>query len=263
MGTKESREMTCFLFFLLFRFSSCVKMKRRLLTPHVLGGIMEKRISIAIDGPAAAGKSTVAKIVAEGLQYIYIDTGAMYRALTFKSLNRQVDLHNESSLMDVLNKSGIELLPGETGQIVLLDGRDVTNEIRTSEVTNNVSVVAAHEAVRKEMVMRQKRFAEKGGVVMDGRDIGTHVLPKAEVKVFLLASVEERAQRRHTENLQKGYPSNLETLKEEIAKRDKFDSEREVAPLKKADDAVEIDTTSLTIQQVVDKILKLAHERIG
>lgn len=224
---------------------------------------MDKRISIAIDGPAAAGKSTVAKIVAEGLEYIYIDTGAMYRALTYKAINNSTDLNNEAALMEILNDAAIELLPGKTGQIVLLDGTDVTNQIRTSEVTNNVSVVAAHEAVREEMVRRQQRFAERGGVVMDGRDIGTHVLPNAEVKVFLLASVEERAQRRHSENIEKGYPSNLETLMQEIAQRDKFDSEREVAPLRKAKDAVEIDTTSLSIQQVVDKIMKLALERIG
>lgn len=224
---------------------------------------MEKRISIAIDGPAAAGKSTVAKIVAEGLEYIYIDTGAMYRALTYKAINSRTDLSNEAALMEILNGAVIELLPGKTGQIVLLDGTDVTNQIRSSDVTNNVSVVAAHEAVRVEMVKRQQRFAENGGVVMDGRDIGTHVLPNAEVKVFLLASVEERALRRHSENIEKGYPSNLETLKQEIAQRDKFDSEREVAPLRKAKDAVEIDTTSLSIQQVVDKIMKLALERIG
>lgn len=232
-------------------------------TVRVIGGIMNKKISIAIDGPAAAGKSTVAKIVAEGLEYIYIDTGAMYRALTYKAITNQIDIKNETELMKILNDSAIELLPGKAGQIVLLDGGDVTNDIRTSEVTNNVSVVAAHEAVRKEMVKRQQRFAEQGGVVMDGRDIGTHVLPNAEVKVFLLASVEERAQRRHSENIQKGYPSDLEILKQEIAQRDKFDSEREVAPLKKAKDAIEIDTTSLSIQQVVDQIMKLALERIG
>jgi len=232
-------------------------------TVRVIGGIMNKKISIAIDGPAAAGKSTVAKIVAEGLEYIYIDTGAMYRALTYKAITNQIDIKNETELMKILNDSAIELLPGKAGQIVLLDGADVTDDIRTSEVTNNVSVVAAHEAVRKEMVKRQQRFAERGGVVMDGRDIGTHVLPNAEVKVFLLASVEERAQRRHSENIQKGYPSDLEILKQEIAQRDKFDSEREIAPLKKAKDAIEIDTTSLSIQQVVDQIMKLALERIG
>jgi CMP/dCMP kinase len=224
---------------------------------------MTRRISIAIDGPAAAGKSTVAKIVAEKLTYIYIDTGAMYRALTYKALNKGASLDNEAELMEILNDTSIELMPGETGQKVLLDGIEVTNEIRSAEVTNQVSYVAVHELVRKEMVKRQQQFAVDGGVVMDGRDIGTHVLPNAEVKVFLLASVDERAQRRHAENIQKGFPSDLEKLKAEIAARDKIDSEREVAPLKKADDAVEIDTTSLSITDVVGKIMELAHERIG
>ncbi|WNF21529.1 (d)CMP kinase [Mesobacillus jeotgali] len=224
---------------------------------------MSRRISIAIDGPAAAGKSTVAKIVAEKLTYIYIDTGAMYRALTYKALNKGASLDNESQLIEILNDTVIELMPGEAGQKVLLDGIEVTNEIRSAEVTNQVSYVAVHELVRKEMVNRQQQFAVDGGVVMDGRDIGTHVLPNAEVKVFLLASVEERAQRRHSENIQKGFPSDLEKLKEEIAARDKIDSEREVAPLKKAHDAVEIDTTSLSIQDVVGKIMDLALERIG
>jgi CMP/dCMP kinase len=224
---------------------------------------MSRRISIAIDGPAAAGKSTVAKIVAEKLTYIYIDTGAMYRALTYKALNKGASLDNEAELIEILNNTSIELMPGESGQKVLLDGIEVTNEIRSAEVTNQVSYVAVHELVRKEMVKRQQQFAVDGGVVMDGRDIGTHVLPNAEVKVFLLASVEERAQRRHAENIQKGFPSDLEKLKEEIAARDKIDSEREVAPLKKADDAIEIDTTSLSITDVVDKIMGLALERIG
>ncbi|MDQ0197493.1 (d)CMP kinase [Neobacillus ginsengisoli] len=224
---------------------------------------MEKKLSIAIDGPAAAGKSTVAKIVAEKLSYIYIDTGAMYRALTYKAIVNHLNLENEDPLLDTLLATEIELLPSENGQFVYLDHRDVTNEIRSSIVTNSVSIVSKHQKVREEMVRRQQAFATEGGVVMDGRDIGTHVLPSAEVKVFLLASVEERAVRRHTENLQKGFPSDLEKLKEEIARRDKIDSEREVAPLKKADDAIEIDTTSLTIPDVVEKIMDLIHERIG
>lgn len=224
---------------------------------------MKKQISIAIDGPAAAGKSTVAKIVAEKLKYIYIDTGAMYRALTYKAIQKGVRLDQEAQLIKILNDTLIELLPGETGQKVLLDGVEVTNDIRSSEVTNQVSYVAVHRLIRREMVKRQQDLAKNGGVVMDGRDIGTHVLPDADVKVFLLASVEERAQRRNAENIQKGFPSNFEKLKEEIAERDKIDSEREVAPLKKAEDAVEIDTTSLSIPDVVDKIMDLALERIG
>jgi CMP/dCMP kinase len=228
-----------------------------------IGGTMEKKLSIAIDGPAAAGKSTVAKIVAEKLSYIYIDTGAMYRALTYKAITNKIDLEDEISLLEILLNTKMELLPSPNGQLVLLDGKDVTQEIRTADVTNNVSFVAKHQKVREEMVRLQQAFAEGGGVVMDGRDIGTHVLPKAEVKVFLLASVEERALRRHTENLQKGFPSNLEQLKEEIARRDKIDSEREYAPLRKAEDAVEMDTTSLTIPEVVENIMALVLERIG
>jgi CMP/dCMP kinase len=228
-----------------------------------LGGNMENKISIAIDGPAAAGKSTVAKIVAEKLSYIYIDTGAMYRALTYKAIVNNLDLEDEYSLLNTLLNSKLELLPSDEGQLVFLDNQDVTDTIRSSEVTNSVSIVAKHQAVREEMVKMQKSFATGGGVVMDGRDIGTHVLPNAEVKVFLLASVEERAIRRHTENLKKGFPSDLALLKEEIAKRDKYDSEREYAPLKKADDAIELDTTSLTITEVVENIMALVSERIG
>jgi CMP/dCMP kinase len=224
---------------------------------------MENKISVAIDGPAAAGKSTVAKIVAEKLSYIYIDTGAMYRALTYKAIYNQLNLEDEALLFDTLLSTVIELKPSDKGQLVFLDNHDVTDLIRTSEVTNSVSYVARHPKVREEMVKRQQAFATKGGVVMDGRDIGTHVLPNAEVKVFLLASVEERAERRHAENLEKGFSSDLEKLKEEIAKRDKIDSEREVAPLKKANDAIEIDTTSLSIPDVVEKIMTLVHERIG
>ena len=223
---------------------------------------MTNRISIAIDGPAAAGKSTVAKIVAEKLTYVYIDTGAMYRALTYKAISKQVSLDDELELMNILNDTSIELLPGDNGQLIYLDGQNVTDEIRTSNVTNTVSIVAKHRLVREEMVKRQQSFAVHGGVVMDGRDIGTHVLPAAEVKIFLLASVDERAVRRHAENLNKGFPSDLEKLKEEISLRDKLDSEREVAPLKKAEDAIEIDTTSLSIDQVVEEIMGVATRKL-
>lgn len=221
----------------------------------------EKKISIAIDGPAAAGKSTVAKIVAEKLSYLYIDTGAMYRALTYKALKSNIDVESETELFQLLMATEIVLEQNSGEQKVILDGNEVTKEIRSPEVTNQVSHVSKHESVRKEMVKRQQQLAEAGGVVMDGRDIGTHVLPNAEVKVFLLASVDERAQRRFEENKKKGIPASLEQLKIEIAKRDKLDSEREVSPLKKAKDAIEIDTTSLTIEQVVEKIMELVKVR--
>lgn len=216
---------------------------------------MDKRISIAIDGPAAAGKSTVAKVVAKKLSYVYIDTGAMYRTITYAALEQKVDIENEEQLMEVVKNVKIEFQQGENTQLVFLNGQDVSEVIRTPEVTNRVSIVAKHRLVREEMVRRQQELAEKGGVVMDGRDIGTHVLPDAEVKIFMLASVEERAERRHLENMNKGFDSNLEQLKEEIAQRDKLDSEREVSPLKKANDALELDTTSLSIEEVVQKIM--------
>ncbi|MDM5374727.1 (d)CMP kinase [Bacillus bombysepticus] len=218
---------------------------------------MDKRISIAIDGPAAAGKSTVAKVVAKELSYVYIDTGAMYRTLTYAALEQKVDIENEEQLMEVVKNVNIEFQQGENTQLVFLNGQDVSEVIRTPDVTNRVSIVAKHRLVREEMVRRQQELAKKGGVVMDGRDIGTHVLPDAEVKIFMLASVEERAERRHLENLNKGFDSNLEQLKEEIAQRDKLDSEREVSPLKKADDALELDTTFLSIEEVVQKIMSI------
>ncbi|MFC0188521.1 (d)CMP kinase [Fictibacillus aquaticus] len=218
-------------------------------------------IRIAIDGPAGAGKSTVAKQVADRLSYIYIDTGAMYRAVALKAIRSSLDLHDGQALKRMLDETTVELIKNDEGQSVFLDGQDVSEEIRSHEVTNNVSFVARLAEVREDLVRRQQLLAEKGGVVMDGRDIGTHVLPKAELKVFLIASADERARRRFEENKLKGFEVNLEELKQEILLRDKRDSEREVAPLRKAEDAVELDTTSMTIQDVVAKILVLAGER--
>ncbi|MCM3617392.1 (d)CMP kinase [Sutcliffiella horikoshii] len=227
----------------------------------------QQKLSVAIDGPAAAGKSTVAKIVADKLGYLYIDTGAMYRAITFQAIRHDVNLEDEKSLQELVEKMEIDLrATNNKTQHVYINDEDVTEQIRTHDVTNNVSIVAKHKSVREEMVARQQILAKRGGVVMDGRDIGTHVLPDAEVKVFLLASVEERAHRRHAENLSKGFESDLEKLKLEIARRDKLDSEREIAPLQKAHDAKEIDTTSLSIDQVVGKIMELVllqSERAG
>jgi cytidylate kinase len=226
------------------------------------GGTMDHNISIAIDGPAAAGKSTVAKILAEDFSYVYIDTGAMYRALTYRAIQKNADLENEELLKEILSATNIELVPDQNGQHVLVNGENVTEVIRTHDVTNSVSIVAKHAYVREEMVKRQREMARGGRVVMDGRDIGTHVLPNAEVKVFLKASVLERAKRRHDENLSKGFESDLEQLKIDISRRDKLDSERVIAPLRKADDAVEIDTTSLSIEGVVEEIKKIVRERL-
>lgn len=224
---------------------------------------MNKKIAIAIDGPAAAGKSTVAKSVARSLSYIYIDTGAMYRALTLKANLLNINCHEEEPLLELLRKTKIDLKQDEKEQLVYMDDKEVTGEIRTEQVTKNVSYVAAHPNVRKEMVKRQQALAEGNGVVMDGRDIGTHVLPDAEVKIFLKASVEERAKRRYEENLKKGYPADLQKLQKEIERRDQLDSERDTAPLIKAEDAIEIDTTLLSINEVVQKILIIAKDKIN
>lgn len=218
-----------------------------------------KKIAIAIDGPAAAGKSTVAKIVAEKLLYTYIDTGAMYRALTLKALNENILLSDETDVYNLLMKTNINLEQTESGQKVLLDSNDVSIDIRTQSVSNNVSTIAKHKAVREEMVSRQRELSKKRGVVMDGRDIGTHVIPDAEVKVFLIASAKERALRRYEEYKKNGIKVNLEELEQDIIKRDEADSKREVAPLIKAEDAIEIDTTNCSIHDVVSKILTIVN----
>ena len=224
---------------------------------------MKKNIQIAIDGPAGAGKSTIAKIVAEKLGYTYIDTGAMYRALTLKALKEHIDLENAESVTNLLANTTIELRPSESGQLVFLDGQDVSKEIRSNEVTGNVSRVSCHASMREIMVDRQREMAERGGVVMDGRDIATAVLPQAELKVYMSATVAERARRRYEDNKQRGIESSIETLKEEIALRDKIDSERDASPLVQAPDAIFLDTTDLTIQQAADAILKLVSERMA
>ncbi|KYG33121.1 (d)CMP kinase [Alkalihalobacillus trypoxylicola] len=224
---------------------------------------MNNCIAIAIDGPAGAGKSTVAKLVAENLSFLYIDTGAMYRAITYAAIKEDVPLENGQKLRDLLDSISIKLISEEKGTKVLINGEDVTTDIRTNEVNQNVSLVSSHELIRIEMVERQRVLAESGQVVLDGRDIGTHVLPKAEVKVFLTASVEERAKRRYEEQLKKGIETDFEQLKQDIARRDELDSTRAIAPLKKAVDAIELDTTTLTIEQVVAKIIELVKERVS
>ncbi|ARK25913.1 cytidylate kinase [Sporosarcina sp. P37] len=218
---------------------------------------------IAIDGPAAAGKSTIAKLVAKKLGYTYIDTGAMYRAITFKVLQHAADPRSEEEIMQLISQTDIELQPGEQVQKVLLDGADVTDAIRSHEVTANVSAIAAMTAVRKLLVAKQQQLAAKSSVVMDGRDIGTSVLPEAELKIFMTASVEERAERRLLEEQQRGMSSDYETLKREISERDKADSERKISPLKKAEDAIIIDTTGKTIEEVTNSIIEYAEKRLA
>lgn len=223
---------------------------------------MLKGISIAIDGPAAAGKSTIAKRIAQKLQYTYIDTGAMYRALTHKAIQSDIDMGSDKELADLLLDTEILLIPDEGGQAVWVDGIDCSEAIRSQQVTGAVSLVASHPTVRKMMVEKQRALANESGVVMDGRDIGTEVLPHADLKIFMTASVDERAERRFQENERRGIHSSLESLKEDIERRDRADSEREVSPLKKAEDAILVDTTSMSIDDVVDKVIELAEKRM-
>lgn len=225
---------------------------------------MLKRLKIAIDGPAAAGKSTIAKMTAKKLGYTYIDTGAMYRALTYKALEENIDINNGAALGGLLRRIDIMLEPlGENGQAVIVDGEDVSEAVRSSKVTAAVSAVATHNEVRELMVEKQRILGNAMGVVMDGRDIGTHVLPDAELKIFMTASVEERALRRYNENNKRGIESSLEMLKTEISERDRADSEREVSPLKQAEDALFIDTTAMSIEEVAKEISRLAKERLA
>lgn len=215
--------------------------------------MVNSNVKIAIDGPASSGKSTVAKLLAKEFSLLYIDTGAMYRALTYAALENNIPIDEEDQLAKLLEKIDIKLKKRNDHQLVFLDGKNITEEIRKNNVTNNVSMVSSFEKVRKKLVSQQRKISKDAGVVMDGRDIGTVVLPKADIKFFLVASAEERAARRHLENKEKGIQSNLTKLKEEIRLRDEFDSTREVSPLKQAEDAIRLDTTSLSIEEVVNK----------
>lgn len=220
---------------------------------------MTKKMNIAIDGPAGAGKSTVAKMVGEKLAYLYIDTGAMYRALTYVALEKGIDIEDGASLRTLLDSIVISLKATAKGLEVYVNERNVTEEVRFGSVTKAVSTVAKHPEVRIEMLNQQRTLAKAGGTVMDGRDIGTEVLPDAEVKVFLTATVEERAKRRYDEIIAKGQQANLQQLMQEIATRDELDMSRSVAPLKKAKDAIEIDSTHLSIDEVAERIFQLVQ----
>lgn len=216
-------------------------------------------LKIAIDGPASSGKSTVAKLLAEEFNLVYVDTGAMYRTLTYAAIKEGIPVDQEEKLIELLDRIEITFKRVQDGQLVYLNGADVTKSIRENDVTNKVSMASSFEKVRKELVAQQRAIAKDTGVVMDGRDIGTVVLPKADVKIFLVASGEERAIRRHLENKENGIDSDLEKLKKEINARDEFDSNREASPLKQADDAIRLDTTSLSIEEVVKKCKKIIN----
>lgn len=219
-----------------------------------------KKLVVAIDGPAGAGKSTIAKLAAEKLGYAYIDTGAMYRSVAWKFLQTG-EAFDEAFISKLSQEMVIEFKPEASVNRVFVDGTEVTADIRSAEVTANVSRVAAIGAVREAMVDQQRRMGEAGGVLMDGRDIGTVVFPNAEVKIFLTATVEERAMRRYKELVAKGEQVVLEELQKDIAERDKQDMEREISPLRQAEDAIYLDTSDMTIDEVTAYILNLVGEK--
>lgn len=210
------------------------------------------QINIAIDGPSAAGKSTIAKLLAKKLNYVHLDTGAMYRCVAYKAKQMGIDWNNEAALVDMIENTGI-VLKADGG--VFLDGQDVTQAIRTNEISMGASCVSIHELVRAKLVKRQQEMAMGKGFIMDGRDIGTVVLKDAELKIFLTASPHARAIRRCKENAEKGIESNLQKITEEIVARDWQDSHREHSPLTRASDAVEIDSSELSIEEVTEKIM--------
>lgn len=220
-----------------------------------------KKLTVAIDGPAGAGKSTVARIVAERLEYTYIDTGAMYRAVTWDVMRRQIDPADQVKTAQVAESLNLTLDSSQGKTRVKVDGVDISDAIRTPEVSRLVATVAANGGVRQAMVNLQRQLASFGGVVLDGRDIGSHVLPNADIKIFLTASIEERARRRWMEMREKGYDVDLADLQREIACRDEMDCGREIAPLIQAADAVLIDTTAMSIKGAAETIQKLCEEK--
>ncbi|WP_164821535.1 (d)CMP kinase [Paenibacillus koleovorans] len=221
------------------------------------------KMNIAIDGPAGAGKSTVARIVATKLGYVYVDTGAMYRAVTWKALSSGLTPDQSEPIAAMAQSMRLVLQPGHNGQVVLADGQDVTEMIRSPQVTANVSQVSQIPAVRERLVKMQKELAQAKGVVMDGRDIGTQVLPDAEVKVYLTASLRERAMRRFDEMKTKHPDLTIEQAEQDLAERDRKDQEREVSPLRQANDAILLDTTGMGIEQVAERILEISQASAG
>jgi len=217
---------------------------------------------VCIDGPAASGKSTTARLIAEKLDLIYIDTGAMYRAAALCSKQNAIDIDDSQALENMMKNIKIEFRVIDQISRIYLNGSDVTEDIRTPDITMLSSKIATIKIVRQKMVETQRIFAQNNNVILDGRDIGTVVFPNAEFKFFLAATLDERALRRHKENLEKGISSDLEQIKRDLAWRDTNDTNRAEAPLKKADDAIEIDTTEMTVTEQVNKVLKVIKGEI-
>ena len=221
---------------------------------------MEKFVSIAIDGPAAAGKSTGSKKVAKALGFTYIDTGAMYRAVTYAVIKAGKDPKNEEDAKEILKTIEIDLTPDGK---VICNSEDVTKAIRKTDVSGNVSYIAAMKPVRLALIDMQRSLAKKESVVMDGRDIGSYVLPDAEVKIFQIASAEIRAKRRYEEDQEKGIAATYEEVLAEVQKRDYIDSHRDFDPLMPAEDSINLDTSNMSISEVVNAILNIVKEKTG
>ena len=218
------------------------------------------KVAVAIDGPAAAGKSTVAKLVAKKLGYTYIDTGAMYRAFTWYCMEKGANCEDHDECIKFIDEVSIVLKPDGT---VLCNNIDVTKAIREPRVSGNVSYIASYKEIRLFLVDQQRKMAESDSVIMDGRDIGTYVLPNADVKIFQIASVETRAVRRYDENISKGIPCTLEEIENDVRKRDYIDSHRDFAPLKCAPDATTLDTSFMSIEEVVEAVIEIINKKIG
>jgi cytidylate kinase len=217
--------------------------------------------NIAIDGPAGAGKSTIAKEIAKKINFVYVDTGAMFRSMALYLLNNNIDPENEELVSSSCPDMDITITYVDGEQQVILNGENVSGKIRTEEVGKTASTIAKYGAVRTKLLELQRALASKEQVIMDGRDIGTAVLPNAELKIYLTASVDVRAKRRYDELIIHGENPDLETIKKDIEQRDYQDMNRDIAPLKQAEDAILIDSSDMTIAEVVDKIVDLAHQK--
>ena len=218
---------------------------------------------VAIDGPAGSGKGTIAKKISKELGLVNLDTGATYRCVALQSIKENVPLSDEKGIIKLLDNINIQFEISEPTDIVKLNGKDVTKDIRTKEVTNIVSQVSSIKEVRFKMVDIQRKMAQGKNVVMEGRDIGTYVFPNADVKIYLDATIEERAKRRYKENMEKGINTTYEEVVENLELRDKNDKAKEIGALKVAEDAIIIDSTKLSIEQVVEKVKNIIKEKMG
>ena len=220
---------------------------------------------IAVDGPAGSGKGTITKSVANKIGFAKLDTGALYRCVTLETINNKIDLNDISKIVDIARNMQVKFIKNENLNeldYVFLNGKEVTKDIRSNEVNNIISNISTIKELRKEMLNIQRKMAENQNTIMEGRDIGTVVFPNADLKIYLNADIEERAKRRYKENIEKGIDTTYEEVLNILKNRDKIDMEREVAPLKKAEDAIEIDSTNMTIEEVTNEIVRLYNEKL-